>query len=66
MEKKQTWRIVAINTESVIVNTCSDLDVIKSKSLELMKSGEDSKYRIQYFENDMIIETVELTVYFNY
>jgi len=65
---KQTWRLIVKKTGEVIIRSHeldSEEDSIKDKSLELIKKKEDHKYRIQYFEDDRWIETVELTVYFN-
>ena len=61
---KQTWRLIIKKTGEPIIDSTSTLDEIKVKSLELIESGDDMKYQIMYFENDLIVETVDLTVYF--
>lgn len=63
-DTKQTWRLIVKKTGEVVVKSTHVLDEIKVKSLELIEVKEDLNHSIQYFENDMIIETVDLTVYF--
>jgi hypothetical protein len=63
--KKTTWKLIVKKTGEVIVKSTNILVGIKDKSMELINLSEDSKYRIQYFENDLLIDTEELTVYFS-
>jgi hypothetical protein len=68
-DTKQTWRLIVKKTGEVIIKS-DKLDdktslSIKAKSMDFIKARKSSNYRIQYFENDRIVKTDALTVYFS-
>ena len=64
-DTKQTWRLIVKETGEVVIKSEYISGDVKRKSLELMDSGEDSKYQIQYFEDYKFKGTDKLDVYFS-
>lgn len=62
---KQTWRLIVKKTGEVVIKSEQDLDVIKVKSLKLIEDRKGKKHAIQYFENDILVDTEEVSVYFS-